>query len=76
MRAFAKTLLAIERDDIERRMSGFPDDIKQKLLAWNPPSDWFVRLLRANDIDGSCPSWLIESVRAENWQCLDLMSPK
>jgi hypothetical protein len=48
--------------ECERRISGFPDDVRAVL-----ESEWsyaqLLPFLRAQGIDGTCPRWLIDLVR-------------
>lgn len=55
--------------ELDRRMLGFPDDVRDALLErWH--FSGLLAYLRENDIDGTCPRDLIEYVRRE------LLSPK
>lgn len=56
-------------EELDRRMLGFPDDVRDALLErWH--FSGLLEYLRENDIDGTCPRDLIEYVRRE------LLSPK
>lgn len=55
-----------EARELRRRLLGVPDDVRRGLGKL--PAAWLLAFLRDNDIDGTCPSWMVEVVR-------DLMSP-
>lgn len=54
---------SVERDYNEciRRMSGIPDDVRESLAPI--PMQQLLQTLRHLDIDGTCPRWVVESVR-------------
>ena len=61
--------------ELERRMSGMPDDVANWLGS--APAVWLLELLRKQGVDGTCPKWLVDAARQDDWgPLLDLMSPK
>jgi histone H3/H4 len=57
---------------LERRISGFPDDVRAKFLA--APASRAMRLLVNQRIDGTCPAWLVDCVRSHQGDGRSLMS--
>ena len=54
--------------ELERRISGMPDDVRDYLLhddrnAWDNDARALLEFLRAHSIDGTCPQWLIDGAR-------------
>lgn len=60
--------MANDVDEIDRRMLGVPDDVREKLKSAGYRA--LLQFLRHHNIDGTCPAWLIEAVRSE-----DFLSP-
>lgn len=50
-------------EELERRMLGFPDDVRDRLMTYST-IDRMLTVFRDKDIDGTCPRWLIDEVRA------------
>lgn len=46
------------------RIIGFPDDIQEKIGEL--PASKVLKILRLNEIDGTCPAWLVSCVRAHS----------
>ena len=61
-------------NELERRVSGLRPDVLKWLGAASAP--WVMALLRHNNIEGTCPEWLIEAAMNDDWRALELMSPK
>lgn len=50
-------------EELERRCSGFPDDVRAKTDRWS--ADALLHYLRENDIDGTCPKEFVDFVRSQ-----------
>ncbi|MBX3601069.1 MAG: hypothetical protein KF863_10620 [Rubrivivax sp.] len=57
-------------EEADRRMLGMPDDVRCTLES-ALTTGGLLRLLRENEIDGTCPQWLVDTVRRG-----DFLSPK
>lgn len=66
---FAHHQIGAVLEELDRRMLGFPDDVRNALWG-RMHIGRMLAYLRENDIDGTCPRDLIEYVRRE------LLSPK
>lgn len=57
-------------------MLGMPDDVA-RWLNNNASAVWILELLRTQGVEGTCPQWLVDAARQDDWEpLLDLMSPK
>mgnify|MGYP000910257498 CR=1 FL=1 len=60
--ALAQHAVAPVIAEVDRRMVGFPDDVRAGLRGVPMPK--LLAMLRDHNIDGTCPKWLIDAVRS------------
>lgn len=70
--AHARRLHAARFDGLARRISGFPDDVRARFVE--VPASRAMSLLVNNEIDGTCPAWLVACVRSHRGDGRSLMA--